>query len=255
MSASTILRDTAPRSNPRPLPRQALRAPFTLESVSYKKHPSGDKITGELDLIDRIRRRASTTLPRTLRLGIGDDCAILKPPPHHDLLVTTDFSLEDRHFNRAWNSPQSIGHRTLARGLSDLAAMGATPFASFLSLALPKSAARTSIWLDAFLDGFLALANLHHLPLAGGDTSESPSNHILADIILLGSAPTNRALRRSTARPGDLLYVTGALGGAAAELSTLSTSQNTSAKNQASEKGLSFRPDPEQVEGAVESPP
>jgi thiamine-monophosphate kinase len=188
--------------------------------VAYDPHLRNP---GELLLIERIRTRASSHLSRTLSLGIGDDCAILKPPPHHDLLVTTDFSLEDRHFRRDWHSPASTGHRTLARGLSDLAAMGAKPLAAFLSLALPKSAARNTIWLDGFLDGFLALARLHNVPLAGGDTSESPSNHILADIILLGSAPTGRALRRSTARPGDLIYCTGSLGGAAAELTALST--------------------------------
>jgi thiamine-monophosphate kinase len=188
--------------------------------VAYDPHLRNP---GELLLIERIRTRASSHLSCTLRLGIGDDCAILKPPPHHDLLVTTDFSLEGRHFRRDWHSPVSTGHRTLARGLSDLAAMGAKPLAAFLSLALPKSAARNTIWLDGFLDGFLALARLHNVPLAGGDTSESPSNHILADIILLGSAPTNRALRRSTARPGDLIYCTGSLGGAEAELIALST--------------------------------
>lgn len=177
------------------------------------------KITGELAIIDRIRSRAG--LSTSLRLGIGDDCAILTPPPHHDLLVTTDFSLEHRHFRRDWHTPASIGHRTLARGLSDLAAMGARPLAAFLSLALPKSAAPNTRFLDGFLDGLLALAAAHNVPLAGGDTSESSSDHILADIILLGAAPTGRALRRSTARPGDLLYVTGALGGAAAELSVL----------------------------------
>jgi thiamine-monophosphate kinase len=176
---------------------------------------------GELALIERIRTRASTLRSKSLRLGIGDDCAILTPPPNHDLLVTTDFSLEGRHFLRTLHSPQSIGHRALTRGLSDIAAMGATPLAFFLSLALPKSIARDPTWLDAFLDGLLTLAKLHHTPLAGGDTSESPSDHILADITLLGSAPKSRALRRSTARPGDLLYVTGTLGGAAAELATL----------------------------------
>jgi thiamine-monophosphate kinase len=176
---------------------------------------------GELALIERIRTRASALPSKSLKLGIGDDCAILTPPPGHDLLVTTDFSLEGRHFRRTLHSPQSIGHRALARGLSDLAAMGATPLACFLSLALPKSIARKPAWLDAFLDGLLNLAKLHHVPLAGGDTSESPSDQILADIILLGSAPKGRALRRSTAHPGDILYVTGTLGGAAAELATL----------------------------------
>jgi len=179
-------------------------------------------LTGELALIAAIRQRAAATGSRHLRLGIGDDCAILTPPPRHELLVTTDFSLEGRHFRRNWHSPASIGHRTLARGLSDLAAMGAQPLAAFLSLALPLSVARKPAWLQGFLDGLLALAAGYNLPLSGGDTSESPSGHVLADIVLLGSAPAGRALRRSTAKPGDILYVTGALGGAAAELGALS---------------------------------
>jgi thiamine-monophosphate kinase len=182
------------------------------------------KPIGELLIIERIRSRASAPSSAAVRLGIGDDCAILKPPPRHELLVTTDFSLEGRHFRRDRHSPASAGHRTLARGLSDLAAMGARPLSAFLSLALPGSAARNVRWLDGFLDGLLALANAHNVPLAGGDTSESPSEHILADIVLIGSAPVGRALRRSTARPGDSLYCTGSLGGAAAELAALTAS-------------------------------
>jgi thiamine-monophosphate kinase len=181
--------------------------------------------SGELALIERIRKRsaASNLAKGSIRLGIGDDCAILAPRPGQELLVTTDFSLEGRHFRRDWHSPASIGHRALARGLSDLAAMGATPMAAFLSLALPKSVARDAGWLDGFLDGLLALAQVSRVPLAGGDTSESPTDHILADIVLLGSAPSGRALRRSGARVGDLLYVTGALGGAAAELASVAS--------------------------------
>jgi thiamine-monophosphate kinase len=177
---------------------------------------------GELRIIDRIRARASAS--NAVPLGIGDDCAILKPPPGHELLVTTDFSMEGRHFRRDWHSAESVGHRTLARGLSDLAAMGAKPLAAFLSLALPKSAVRNTLWLDGFLDGLLALADTCNVPLAGGDTAQSPSDHILADIVLTGSAPTGRALRRSGARVGDILYCTGTLGGAAAELAALSAS-------------------------------
>ncbi|AEU35086.1 thiamine-phosphate kinase [Granulicella mallensis] len=172
---------------------------------------------GELALIERIRRRAGGGASTALRLGIGDDCAILRPRAGEDLLVTTDFSLEGRHFRRDWHSPQSIGHRTLARGLSDLAAMGARPMAAFLSLALPPAVARDAGWLEGFLDGLLDLAKQHGVPLAGGDTSESPSEQVLADIILLGSAPRGRALRRSGARVGDLIYCTGTLGGATAE--------------------------------------
>ncbi|ADW69882.1 thiamine-phosphate kinase [Granulicella tundricola] len=173
----------------------------------------------ELNIIDRIRRLAGPTTSRTLRLGIGDDCAILTPPPGHEILVTTDFSLENRHFRRDWHTPQSAGHRTLARGLSDLAAMGATPLAAFLSIALPVD--YDPKWLDGYLKGLLALAKAHKVPLAGGDTAQAPGPHILADIVLLGHAPRGRSLRRSTARPGDKIYVTGPLGGSAAQLANL----------------------------------
>jgi thiamine-monophosphate kinase len=177
----------------------------------------------EQAIIRIIRQTARTRPTKTLRLGIGDDCAILAPPPGHEILVTTDLSLESRHFRRDWHTPQvsgqSAGHRCLARGLSDLAAMGAKPLAAFLSLALPPGF--DPKWLDRFLAGLLALATLHAVPLAGGDTAQAPGEHILADIVLLGSAPAGRALRRSTARPGDRLFVSGALGGAAAELETL----------------------------------
>jgi thiamine-monophosphate kinase len=173
-------------------------------------------------MVEEIRRRAAGSSSQTLRLGIGDDCAILAPPPGHDLLVTTDLSLEGRHFRRDWHSASSIGHRTLARGLSDLAAMGAHPLAAFLSLALPRPVAANPRWLRGYLDGLLALARLHNVPLAGGDTAEAPGGQVFADIVLLGTAPAGTALRRSGACPGDALYVTGRLGGAAAELEHLS---------------------------------
>jgi thiamine-monophosphate kinase len=173
------------------------------------------------------RRASPVEIGPALRLGIGDDCALLRPPPGSQLAVTTDFSLENRHFLRRLHPPESVGHRTLARGLSDLAAMGATPLAAFLSLALPADALRggKNSWSARFLDGLLSLTDTHHIPLAGGDTSESPNSLILADIVLIGSLPKNRALLpallRSGARPGDSLYVTGSLGGAAAELAAL----------------------------------
>lgn len=189
-----------------------------------------NKSLGELALIERIRSgwpggaAARPARVPGVTLGIGDDCAILRPPRGHELLVTTDFSLEGRHFRRDWHPPESVGHRTLARGLSDLAAMGGRPLAAFLSLALPAEMLATPAgrrWVERFFAGLRALAHLYAVPLAGGDTSESPGSHVLADIVLIGSAPVGRALRRSTAHPGDALYVTGALGGAAAELAAL----------------------------------
>lgn len=208
---------------------------------------------GEIDLIAAIRSRAAQP-GRALRLGIGDDCAILRPPPGHEIVVTTDLSLENVHFRRDWHPPESVGHRCLARGLSDLAAMGATPLAAFLSIALPrelnaqqnrrKSGSGKSwpadTWIDRFLDGFLALAKAANVPLAGGDTAQSPalqspqvksvpsagrtqapSGLAIADILLIGSVKRGASLLRSNARVGDVIYVTGALGGAAAELLAL----------------------------------
>lgn len=150
-----------------------------------------------------------------LPVGIGDDCAVLRPPRGHELLITTDFSLEDVHFRREWHPPECVGHRCLARGLSDIAAMGGAPLAAFLSLALPGGLAQR--WVDGFLRGLMKLAKRFNVPLAGGDIAQSPAG-VLADIILAGSAPRGRALLRSGARPGDALYVTGALGGSAAAL-------------------------------------
>lgn len=181
--------------------------------------------SGELELIRRIRTEARHTGGKPpVALGIGDDCAILRLHAGHELLVTTDFSLETRHFLRGLQPARSAGHRCLARGLSDLAAMGARPLAAFLSLALPRGLQQSRggrDWLDGFLAGLSELGKASGTQLAGGDTSTAPGEQVLADIVLTGSAPQRSSLRRSGARAGDLMYVTGSLGGAAAELELL----------------------------------
>ena len=186
---------------------------------------------GELELVAQIRRRAMRGVGAGsgsgLGLGIGDDCALLRPRAGEDLAVTTDLSVAGRHFQLGWHPADAVGHRTLARGLSDLAAMGARPLAAFLSLALPpelaragrRGTAKAGSWLDGFLDGFLALAGEHKTPLAGGDLAQAPI--AAADIVLIGAVPRGRALLRSGARAGDRIYVTGRLGGAAAGLELL----------------------------------
>jgi thiamine-monophosphate kinase len=134
------------------------------------------------------------------------------------MLVTTDFSLEGVHFRREWHPAEVVGHRCLTRGLSDIAAMGGNPIAAFLSLALPKSVPQS--WVDQFLKGLLKLADKFNVSLAGGDTAQS-SGGILADIVVVGSVPKGKAVRRAGARAGDRIYVTGSLGGSAATLKLL----------------------------------
>jgi thiamine-monophosphate kinase len=168
-------------------------------------------------LIERIQRLAGKAGGRALVRGIGDDCAILKVKAGHQLLVTTDLCVENVHFRRQWHPPESVGHRCLVRGLSDLAAMGGEPLACFLSLGLPARLPQK--WVDGFLHGFTRLARRFTVPLAGGDISAAPA--ITADIVIAGQVPSGQALLRSRARPGDLIYVTGELGGSAAALRRL----------------------------------
>jgi thiamine-monophosphate kinase len=170
----------------------------------------------EKSLIARIRRRSRAGAG--VIVGIGDDCSVVRLPAGHEGLVTTDLTLEGIHFRRGWHSAESVGHRCLTRGLSDIAAMGGVPLAAFLSLGLPRDLSQQ--WVEKFLRGLLKLAARFGVSLAGGDTAESPGA-ILADIVVLGSVPRGRAVLRSGAQPGDRLYVSGELGGAAAALSRL----------------------------------
>ena len=174
-----------------------------------------------------VRHRGHSGASRTeIVRGIGDDCAVLRAPGGVDLLLTTDLSLEGVHFRRDWHSAESVGHRCLTRGLSDIAAMGGTPVAAFLSLAVPRNVRQT--WVTGFSRGLLKLANQYHVILAGGDTAES-HDRILADIIVLGTAPKGRAILRSEARPGDHIFVSGKLGGSAAAVARLRSGQRAAA--------------------------
>lgn len=196
-------------------------------------------MTAEREWIAGIRARAGR-FGTGVRLGIGDDCAVLRPKAGHELVVTTDMLLEGRHFRLDWHTPEQVGHRCLARGLSDIAAMGASPLAFFLSIAVPaemtsprkKRAGKStpeSTWIEKFMDGMLALASEQKVTLAGGDTAESPGT-VLADIVVLGQVPRGRALLRAGAKAGDVVYVTGALGGSAAELAALEHSSRRRAE-------------------------
>lgn len=176
----------------------------------------------EKQLIADIRRKVGRRRGQPpITVGIGDDTAVLRPPRGHELLITTDFSLEGVHFRRDWQPAESAGYRCLARGLSDIAAMGGEPFAALLSLALPLDLPQR--WVDGFIRGLLRLARKHNVTLAGGDVSSVTSGMtgVLADIVVVGLIPRGQAVLRSGAASGQRIFVTGELGGAAAGLRIL----------------------------------
>ncbi len=159
----------------------------------------------ELDLIRAIRRWSGNNL-------IGDDCAILTPPRGRQLLVTTDMLVENVHFALSTHTAYDCGWKALARGLSDIAAMGGDPHWCFVSLAL--TAAADQRWLRDFYRGLGALAKRHGVLLAGGDLTKAAQ--LSAGITVIGSTPTGRGLTRSGGHAGDILFVTGPLGAMAA---------------------------------------
>jgi thiamine-monophosphate kinase len=152
-----------------------------------------DRITGKL------RRRAPL---------IGDDCAVVRAPAGQDLLFTTDLSIEGVHFTQE-SSAEEIGARAVARSLSDIAAMGGTPLYCLVSIALaPWTDER---WIDGFYRGIFKLLQKSKASLAGGDISHT--GQLVCDVMICGSVAKGKALLRSGARPGDLVYVSGPLGG------------------------------------------
>jgi thiamine-monophosphate kinase len=168
---------------------------------------------GERELIARITSRLAS--PAWLLVGPGDDAAVLEPERRMADVLTTDALVEGIHFDRRFCPPDAIGHKALAVNLSDLAAMGAVPRAALLSLVLPDQ--MTASDLDALIDGLLTLAARHRVTLVGGNITRSPGP-LIVDVTAVGSVAPRRVLRRSGARPGDDVYVTGQLGGGAAGL-------------------------------------
>jgi thiamine-monophosphate kinase len=141
-------------------------------------------------------------------LGVGDDAAIVRPTPGHDLHVSVDMLVEGRHFF-ADVAPRALGHKTLAVNLSDMAAMGATPRWAVLSLALPQL---DEHWVSEFAAGFFGLAEEHGLSVIGGDTTRGP---LTLSVTIFGETPAGQALRRDAAQAGDDIWVSGKLGLAA----------------------------------------
>jgi thiamine-monophosphate kinase len=175
-----------------------------------------DGRSSEDALVRRIRELAARTTGAGVRVGIGDDCAVLETRSGTMLLATTDLLIEDVHFRRRWAEPADLGWKALAVNLSDIAAMGGRP--RWALVAFAGTEGTTAEEIAAFYAGALELASAHDTVIVGGDTSASPSGWTI-NVTLLGEATA--PLLRSTARPGDTLAVTGSLGRSAAGLAIL----------------------------------
>lgn len=162
----------------------------------------------EFEFIDSLRRRFGT--------GIGDDCAVLRCTPGNETVITTDLLIEDVDFRRTTAPALLLGHKALAVSLSDIAAMGARPRWSLISIGVPEDIWQTE-FLDRFYEGLASLAQRYDVQLIGGDTSRTKET-IVIDSIVLGECRAGHALKRRGAQPGDQIFVTGSLGGAAAGL-------------------------------------
>jgi len=176
---------------------------------------------GERALIQRIAAKIAaqlTSQPPWVLIGPGDDAAVIEPERGTHDVLTTDAVVEGVHFDRAFVPWDAVGYRALAVNLSDLAAMGARPRAALVSLVLPDTIGADDV--DRLLDGLLALAAEHRVAVVGGNVTRSPGP-LVVDVTAIGSVRPRRILTRAGARPGDEIWVTGTLGGAAVGLQIL----------------------------------
>jgi thiamine-monophosphate kinase len=169
-------------------------------------------MVSEFQFLENLRQKYSLA-------KIGDDCAVLPKDKQTDLVVTTDLLVEDIDFRLAWTQPEFIGHKALAVSLSDVAAMGAKPFWSMVSIGVPEKIWKTG-FVEEFYKGYVNLAKKFEVELIGGDVSKTPDK-IVIDSIVAGEVKKGNAVLRSGAKVGDLIFVTGKIGGAAFALKLL----------------------------------
>ena len=185
----------------------------------------------EGSVLQKITEGSRSSQSRQFRLsvplGIGDDAALFRPKPGHEMVLTCDWFLEGTHFLRRKHPPDAVGWKCLARALSDITAMGGAPRCFLLSLALPET--HTGRWLGLFLGGLRRASRKFQCALVGGDTTRR--NEILINVSVVGELPTGLAVRRSRAREGDLIYVSGTLGGAELGLQSLRRAKGIASRN------------------------
>jgi thiamine-monophosphate kinase len=195
---------------------------------------------GERALIARIRERLAPP-PAWLLVGPVDDAAIVARERNAYDVITTDACVEGIHFDRGFVPPTAIGHRAVAANLSDLAAMGAQPRLILLSLILPPALSLAEF--DDVIEGVLEACGRHRVTVAGGNITRSPGP-LIVDITALGTVRPRRQLLRTGARPGDLVFVTGSLGGARAGLQMCEFGAESVGTDSASPKGRYLWPEP-----------
>ncbi|HKU74435.1 MAG TPA: thiamine-phosphate kinase [Pyrinomonadaceae bacterium] len=183
------------------------------EQEQRPDHNSSTK--SEFDFIDALRQRAGAS-GHALVAGIGDDAAVLRNTPGKETVITADLLVEDIDFRRTTTPPYLLGHKALAVSLSDIAAMGARPLWSMVSIGVPEDVWQTD-FVERLYDGLFDLANRYGVQLIGGDTSRT-NERIVIDSIVSGECSAGMAVMRSGASAGDQIFVTGSLGAAAAGL-------------------------------------